>query len=283
MAAMMATDRWAGSTRVSERSSYAGPGHRESAVHMIDTHCHLDSPPLSDDVAGVLARAAEAGVCDVVAQGYDAASWEAVARIAAGYGGVHAALGLHPWVADQPLDPVDLAGRLAAVGAVAVGEIGLDTKIEGPGLEVQIAVLERQLDLARELDLPVVLHCRGAFEELASLLAGRMPPVRGVLHAFSRGPELAKRFVGLGLFLGIGGAVTRPQGKRLHRAVAVVGLDRLVLETDAPSIGLHGVAAAATEPHHVRDIAAGLAEVLQVDVAAVAERTTANARDLFRI
>lgn len=252
-------------------------------MQLIDTHCHLDSAPLSDDVAGVMARAREAGVCEVVAQGYDAASWDAVARIAADHADVRVALGLHPWVADQPLDLADLRRRLLAVKAVAVGEVGLDTKIEGPGLDVQLRTLERQLDLAAELDLPVVLHCRGAFEELAGLLARRTPPVRGVLHAFSRGPELARRFLDLGLHLGIGGAVTRPQAERVRRAVMRVGLAGLVLETDAPAIGLHGVEAARTEPRHVRDIAGNVATLLDVDLATVARTTTANARALLRL
>ncbi len=248
---------------------------------LVETHCHLYSPPLADDVAGVLRRAAEAGVHDVVVPAYDVASWDDTARLAGAHPGVRAALGLHPWVADAPLDLAALATRLRATRAVAVGEIGLDTKISAPSLEVQVAALTVQLDLARDLGLPVILHCRGAFEELARLLARYTPRLRGVLHAFSRGPDLAARFTDLGLHLGLGGAITRPQAERVRRAAVRVPLDRIVLETDAPSIGLHEREAARTEPCHVRDVARALADLRGDDLAVVAAATTGSARALF--
>jgi TatD DNase family protein len=250
---------------------------------LIETHCHLYSPPLVDDLPGVLNRAAAAGVHDVVVPGYDAGSWDDTARLAAAHPGVHAALGLHPWVADQPLDLAALAARLRESHAVAVGEIGLDTKIASPSLAVQIAALTAQLDLARDLDLPVILHCRGAFEDLARLLVRYAPRLRGVLHAFSRGPDLAARFLDLGLHLGLGGAITRPHAERVRRVAASAPLDRIVLETDAPSIGLHEVEAARTEPCHVRDVALALAELRGDDLAAVAAATSTSARALFGI
>lgn len=248
---------------------------------LVETHCHLYSPPLRDDVAAVLARAAAAGVHDVVVPAFDVASWDDTAALAAAHPGVHAALGLHPWVADAPLDVCALAARLRAARAVAVGEIGLDTKIDAPSLDAQLAALIPQLDLACDLDLPVILHCRGPFEDLAALLGRYTPRLRGVLHAFSRGPELAARFTGLGLHLGIGGAVTRPQAERVRRAAARMPLDRLVLETDAPAIGLHEREAARTEPCHVRDVAEALAALRGEPLTVVAEATTASARALF--
>jgi TatD DNase family protein len=250
---------------------------------LIETHCHLYSPPLADDVAGVLGRAAEAGIHDVIVPAYDVASWDLAARLAGIHPGVHAALGLHPWVADVPLDLAALASRLQLTRAVAVGEIGLDTKIDSPSLEVQIAVLTTQLDLARDLGLPVILHCRGAFDDLARLLARYTPRLRGVLHAFSRGPDLAARFTELGLHIGLGGAITRPHAERVRRAAVLAPLDRIVLETDAPSIGLHELEAVRTEPRHVRDVARALAGLRGEDLAAVAAATTTSARALFGI
>ena len=253
-------------------------------MQLIDTHCHLDCEPLSLAVPAVLARARQAGVGAVVAPAYDAASWLPLQALAAAWPQqVHPALGLHPWAAAEPLDLDDLAAGLRECAAVAVGEIGLDSKIDGPPLSVQIPVLERQLELARDLDLPVILHCRGAFAELATILQRFDPPLRGVLHAFSRSLELAQQFSGLGLHLGIGGAVTRPQAGKVRAAVAALPLDRLLLETDAPSIGLHGVEAAATEPRHVREVAAAIAALRGLSVASVAETTTRSAAELFRL
>jgi len=252
-------------------------------MDLVDTHCHLTFSPLSDDLAGVLDRARAAGVRHVVVPAYDPGSWDAVARVAREHAGVHAALGLHPWAADADLDPDDLERRLQEVGAVAIGEIGLDTKIDAPDLERQLAVLRPQLDLARRLDLPVLLHCRGAFETLAHLLAEYDPPLRGILHAFSRGPQLARRFTGLGLHLGIGGAATRTNARRLHRALARVELDSLVLETDAPSIGLADVPPEQVEPAHVADIARSVADAAGRTPGEVAAATTGAARRLLGI
>lgn len=251
-------------------------------MHLVDTHCHLDVPPLGDDPAGVLARAAAAGVRRIVLPAYDVASWPRIAALAAAHAGtVLPAFGLHPWVADQPLDLDELARRLREGGAVAIGEIGLDSQIEGPDLSAQIPALTAQLALARDLGLPVLLHCRGAFAELAELLERFSPPLSGVLHAFSRSPDLARRFLRLGLCLGIGGAVTRPRARRTRDTAATVPLERLVLETDAPSIGLEGLEPSAVEPRHVRDVAETVAELRGLTLAELATATTANAARLF--
>jgi len=248
---------------------------------LVDTHCHLDFPPLGEDVAGVLARAAAAGVTRVIVPAYDASTWDRIQDLAADHPGVVLpALGLHPWAADHRLDLDDLAHRLRESKAVAVGEIGLDGKVDGPSLADQTPVLECQLELARDLDLPVILHCRGAFEELARVLERFSPRLPGVLHAFSRPPELARRFLRLGLHLGIGGAVTRPRAN-VREAVATVPLERLVLETDAPSIGLQDVPPDAVEPAHVARIAATVAGLRDQDPATVARVTTAAAAQLF--
>ncbi len=254
-------------------------------MRLVDTHCHLTEPPLADDVEGVLARARAAGVADVVAPAYDRASWPRVAALG-GRPGVHLAFGLHPWVADQGLDAGELAATLRRLlrehAAVAVGEIGLDGKIDGADLRAQVAVLRPQLAVARELDLPVLLHCRGAFEELLALLPD-YPSLRGIVHAYTRGPELGARFLDLGLHLAYGGAATRPGARRTHASVRATPADRLLLETDAPSIGLDGVPADRVEPRHVREIAAAVAGLRGATPAQVADLTTANARALLRL
>jgi TatD DNase family protein len=196
---------------------------------------------------------------------------------------VFPALGLHPWAAGEALDVDALRRALLGSGAVAVGEIGLEYKIEAPGGERQREVLARQLRLARELDLPVILHCRGAFDDLLAILGEEGSGLRGVLHAWSRGPELARRFTDLGLHLGLGGAITRPRARRSRRSARAAPLEQIVLETDAPSIGLEGVEPAATEPAHVARVADALAELRGLPAAEIATRTTENARRLFRL
>lgn len=249
-------------------------------MELFDTHVHLYEAPLRDDPEGVFARAAAAGVTRMLVPAYDLDSWNATLD-AARRPGVYAALGLHPWVADRPLDLARLREALIEHRAAAVGEVGLDAAT-GPDLAVQRGALRGQLELACELDLPAILHCRGAFEDLLALLRDYAPRLRGVVHAFARGPELLERFLALGLHVAFGGAATRP-GSRAVRSAPLVPDDRLLIETDAPSIGLHGIPAHEVEPRHALDVARAVAGLRGVTVEALAERTTANARALFRV
>lgn len=250
---------------------------------LVDTHCHLTEPPLHDDLAGVLERAAAAGVTDVVVPAYDTASWARVAEVAAGRPHLHRAFGLHPWVASEELCVEKLELLLRTGGAVAVGEIGLDFKVEGFDRDRQVEVLDRQLALAVDLDLPVLLHCRGAFPELTEAVARFAPRLRGVVHAYSRGPEPALALVGLGLHVAFGGAITRPDARRARHTAVTVPLDRVVLETDAPSIGLDGVPPEQAEPRHVLDVAVALAGLRGERLETIASSTTAAAHALLGI
>jgi len=256
---------------------------------LTDTHCHLNMPPLSDDTDEVLSRAVVRGVTKVIVPAYDENSWPEVAALAV-RPEVFAAFGLHPWVAHEvpPGGPFPefenrLAAQLADHPAVAVGEIGLDTKIDECGLAEQLPVLETQFALAIDCDLPVILHCRGAFEELLTAVNHHGGQLRGVLHAYSRGPELAERFIAAGLHIAFGGAVTRDRAKRVRKAAVRLPLDKIVLETDAPSIGLDGVLPADTEPGHVRDIAEAVAALRGESLETIAEVTTSNACRLFNL
>ncbi len=259
------------------------------ALELIDTHCHLNMPPLSDDTDGVLTRAADIGVMQVIVPAYDEGAWPEVAALAL-RPNVFAAFGMHPWVAHEvpPGGPLAdfqkrLATQLTSFSTVAIGEIGLDTKIQDCGLPEQLPVLEAQLALAVDLDLPVILHCRGAFEELLTAVNKHRGQLRGVLHAYSRGPELAERFIAAGLHIAFGGAVTRDRAKRVRSAAASLPLDKIVLETDAPSIGLDGVLPEDTEPGHVCDIAQAVADIRNEPIETIAEVTTANACRLFNL
>lgn len=264
-------------------------------MRLIETHTHLFMAPLSDDTASVLTRAAERGVTDCIVPAYDLASWPQVVELASRFSQIHAALGQHPWVASEIVDMPPgghfdeaqfseaLAKAVAAGQPCAIGEIGLDYKVENAQLELQRRVLQAQLALAVDLDLPVILHCRGAFDDLLEIVDPFTPRLRGVLHAFSRSTEVAQRFIKAGLHIALGGAVTRPNARRVRQAAADLPLDHLVLETDSPSIGLDGVLPAETEPHHVRDVAEALAQLRQVSTATIAEATTANAVALFHL
>jgi TatD DNase family protein len=248
---------------------------------LIDTHCHLNFPPLAADISGVLSRAKSRDVLRIVVPAYDTVSWTAIAELGR-RPNIYPALGVHPWVADQPVSLDNLADQLMKHNAVAVGEIGLDFKVHVPR-KSQRVLFEGQLRLAAELDLPVLLHVRGAFDEMLATLAECEPRPSGVIHAFSRGPELAARFLSLGFHIAFGGAITHPRATRARRAAKSVPLERIVLETDAPSIALEGIAPADVEPAHTADVAAALAEIREQPLETIAEVTTENANRLFRL
>lgn len=247
-----------------------------------DTHCHLSFPPLLNNIEAVLDRAARVGVKGYIVPAYDRASWSDLAVLAERTE-IHTALGLHPWVADENLSIDELSAELESQSAVAIGEIGLDFKLEKFDRERQIEVFRLQLDLALDLGLPVLLHCRGAFDEMLNILKDYEPRLRAVLHAYSRGPQLAQRFLDMGLHLAFGGAITRPRAEQARRTAITTPLDRILLETDAPSIGIDGVAPENVEPQHVSVIARTLAELRGLTIDEIMESTTENVQRLFSI
>lgn len=248
-------------------------------MRLFDSHTHMFSEPLYESAAEVLARARSAGVERMVVPAYDSGSWSRVVALAE-MPGVCGALGVHPWVADGGVDIRRLSKLLESDSIVAVGEIGLDSKVDVP-MEVQERVLSDQLRLARDAELPVILHCRGEYERLLRMLTEYGGGLRGVFHAFSRGPQLAGRLLEMGLCLGIGGAATRPRAKRIRRALPAVPPGSLLLETDSPSMGLEGVPAGASEPAHVRNVCIAAAGILGTDAERLAEITFENADELF--
>ncbi len=244
---------------------------------MFDSHCHLTDLP---DPAGALREAVAAGVRSVLTCGYDVDANAAVRALHGAHPRLPWALGLHPWYAAQAVEPV--LALLEQERPTAVGEIGLDLGPEPPPapLALQVEVLEAQLDVAERLRLPVTLHQRRALGELLPVLR-RFPRVRGSLHACGGSPEQVRPFLDLGYLVGIGGAVTRPGAARARRLARALPLDAILLETDAPAIGLEGIRPPAVRPAHLPRVLAALAELRGEPRDRVEEATDANAAALF--
>jgi TatD DNase family protein len=251
---------------------------------LIDTHCHLNDTAFTETLPDVLSRARQAGVTACIVAAYDHASLARTAELAARYPAyIYPAYGLHPWYMPAHLDRAELKGYLLRPGTVAVGEIGLDYSPECPPPDSQLGPLRLQLDLAAETGLPVLIHCRKAHEELLKIIALYKGCVRGVLHSFSGGRDLALRFIELGFSIGFSGSVTRANAKKYHKAAQAIPLERLLLETDAPSIATETTVASQVEPRHTLEVAQSIAELRGMTVAEVAAATTANAQKLFRL
>lgn len=241
---------------------------------MIDTHAHLDA---LEDPAGAIARARAAGVERIVAIGSGLASARATLAIAEKADGVAVAAGIHPHQAADDEAVVRLAA-LAGDDIVAIGEIGLDYYRNYAPHEDQRRVFVEQLDLARELCKPVIVHTRAAEADTAALLEDFDGTV--VMHCFSS-PELLPVVLERGYYVSFAGNVTYPKAAALREAAAQVPAERLLAETDCPYLAPQAVRGKTNEPAYVVHTVASLAETRGEDVDELARRIDANALAAF--
>jgi TatD DNase family protein len=255
---------------------------------LIDTHCHIDVTEFGADRAAVLARAGAAGVAALVVPAIDAAGWDTLLALcdSAPPDGprLYPALGLHPVYLDAHRDAnLDRLETLVADRSViAIGEIGLDHHVEGLDPERQRRLLERQLAIARAANLPVLLHVRKAHDEMLALLRRRSVPAGGIAHAFNGSLQQAHQYLELGFKLGFGGMLTFERSRKLRRLAGELPLDALVLETDAPDMTVASHQGERNSPEYLPEVLETLARLRDLEPSEVAERTTANAREVLR-
>ena len=252
---------------------------------MIDSHCHFDAAEFDHDRDAAHARALAAGVQGMVVPAVERANFGAVASLCRDYVGCYPAYGIHPlFVARaEEGDLQALRVTLQREQAVAVGEIGLDNFIPDPDVDKQTHFFVEQLKIAREFDLPVILHVRKSVDQILRELR-KYKPCGGIAHAFNGSRQQADAFIKLGFKLGFGGAMTWGRALKIRELAATLPLDSIVLETDSPDIppewlGNQG----RNEPAELPRIAAVLAELRGISVAEVSERTIVNTRVALRI
>jgi TatD DNase family protein len=249
---------------------------------LVDTHCHLDDAGFDDDRAAVLARARGAGVRWQVVPAIDAAGWPKLREVCAASPGLLPAYGLHPMLLarHRPEHLALLREWIEREHPAAVGECGLDYFVDGLDREAQSVYFEGQLRLAREFDLPVVVHARRAVDAVISALR-RVGGLRGVVHSFSGSDEQAAQLWKLGFLLGLGGPVTYERAQRLRRLAATMPLEHLLLETDAPDQPDAAIRGQRNEPARVAAVLDCIASLRSESADAIAAATTANAARLF--
>jgi TatD DNase family protein len=250
----------------------------------VDTHCHLDHGSLLSRLPQVLAAARLAGVAKFVVPGVDPHGWDGIANLAAAEQGIFPAFGIHPLHAscwdDAVLDRLALCAR----HAVAIGEIGLDYTISGASRQHQQAVFREQIRLARRLDLPVLLHCRRAFQDLVRIVKEeRAGDAGGIMHAFSGSLEIASDCIRAGFHISLAGPVTYRNAVKPVEIAARLPLERMVLETDAPDMTPEPHRGRGNEPAFLVETALRVAQIRGVSLEALAAATTANAERLLRI
>jgi TatD DNase family protein len=255
------------------------------AVMLIDTHAHLEMETFDRDREEVLKRAAEAGLTAIVTVGTTLSDCRKAVDLAGQYPPIYAAIGIHPHeVKGIETGTYDALRRLARRDkVVAVGEIGLDFFYNHSPREVQLRRFAEQLDLAEELDLPVIIHDREAHAETLEMLGSRKGRIQGVLHCFSGDAAMARECLDMGFHLSVAGPVTYPKADRLREVARDVPLERLLIETDAPYLAPQRHRGKRNEPAYVVETAGCLAEVRGVSVDELIRLTSANARRLFRI
>ena len=251
-----------------------------------DTHCHLDAAEFAGEEAALAAHAAALGVSTIIIPAVEQAGFARVAALAAEQSNVFYALGIHPVFVPQATEE-DLHFLRAALPAalndprfVAIGEIGLDFFLPfltaSPMREKQQYFYTEQLKMARDFDLPVILHVRRSQDILLKYL--RQIKVRGGIgHAFNGSLQQAQAFIGLGFKLGFGGAMTFSRALQIRRLAAQLPLDALVLETDAPDIAPAWLHPGRNSPAQLPAIGAVLAELRGMSVQDLARATCANA------
>jgi TatD DNase family protein len=249
---------------------------------LVDSHVHLDDEAFAVDRDAVIERAGQAGVETMIVPAVDAGSWPRIKALCADHAGLHPAFGLHPMFLPHHLPAhVDALSACFDGGrAVAVGEIGLDFHVDGLDHELQRYYFLRQLELARERELPVIVHARGALEEV-SLTLRRTGGLRGVVHSFSGSEQQARQLWEIGFHLGIGGPVTYPRAQRLRRIVAQMPIEFLLLESDAPDQPDAAHRGERNEPARVAEVLRCVAELRGESAADIATATSANAHRLF--
>ncbi len=251
-------------------------------MQLVDSHSHFDVTEFDGERAAVHARARAVGVSRQVVPAIDAAGWPKLKQVCGQFPGLHPAYGLHPMFLDahRPEHLDGLRVWIEREKPVAVGECGLDFYIEGLDVEAQHMYFDAQLRLAREFDLPAIVHARRAVEAVIAAIR-RIGGLRGVIHSFPGSKEQAAQLHDLGFLLGIGGPVTYERANKLRKVVASVPLEQLLLETDSPDQPGAGHRGQRNEPAHlieVLDVIAGLRGMAQEDLAAA---TTTNAERLF--
>lgn len=256
-------------------------------MRLIDTHTHLDFDDFDADRDDVLANSRQLGVERIVVLGVYQRNLQRVWDLALSEPSVYAALGLHPVFLEehQPEHVQQLRDWLTRLAGhpklCAVGEIGLDYYIESLDRPPQQTLLDQQLQLAADFNLPALLHVRRSHAPVAAALKRFKLKRAGVIHAFSGSREEAREYLRLGFKLGLGGAATWPQALRLRKVIAELPLDAVVLETDSPDMAPAMYPGVRNSPLHLPAICRALAEIMGCEPEALAAASSANARELF--
>lgn len=252
---------------------------------LIDTHCHLDMDDFDPDRDEVIRRAKDAGVHHIINIGSDREGNIKGLKLSAQYPEVYSSVGIHPHNADTLNEELykELKMWAGEPKVVAIGEIGLDYHYLNSPKEVQIEAFRGQIAIAKDLALPIIVHSREAKEDTLRILKEDARDVKGVLHCFSKSPDMAKKAMDMGFYISIAGPVTFENAKNLREIVKLTPDEFLLIETDAPYLSPVPMRGKRNEPSFLRYIAETIANLRGVSLSDIERITTLNAMRLFKI
>ncbi|MFM9281697.1 TatD family hydrolase [Paenibacillus jiagnxiensis] len=255
-------------------------------MELFDTHTHLDSPQFNEDREQIISNAVEAGVTRMINVGFNRETIPSTMKLAEMYDFIYAAVGWHPVdaITMQDGDLEWIASLCEHEKVVAIGEIGLDYHWDTSPKDVQQQVLRRQIGLARELGMPIVIHNRDAHEDIVKILREeKAHEVGGVMHSFSGSWEIAKLCLNMGFHLSFGGPITFKNARQPKEVLAQVPMDRLLIETDSPYLTPHPYRGKRNESSYVKLVAEAAAQIKGIPVEDLAAVTTQNGLERFYI
>lgn len=253
---------------------------------LFDTHTHVNARQFDEDREEVIRRAGEAGVTQMVVVGFDRETIDGAMTLAETYDFIYAAVGWHPVDAiDATEEDFSRIERLAShPKVVAIGEMGLDYHWDKSPKDVQVEVFKRQIDLAKRVKMPIIIHNREATEDIIAILKEEnAAEVGGIMHCFSGSPEEARQCLDMNFYISFGGPVTFKNAKLPKETAKEVPLDRLLIETDCPFLSPHPYRGKRNEPARVKLVAEKIAELKAIELEKLAEITSGNACRLFGI
>ena len=250
---------------------------------LIDSHAHIQLSQFDRDRDAMLKRARDASVSCILVIGFDMETSLGAVKLAEEHTHIYATVGMHPHDAkDLTSDALKIFCELAThPKVIALGEMGLDYYRNLSPRPVQKEAFEKQLDLAEEMQMPIVIHNRDAYMDILPILEARQGKIQGVLHCFTGDVELMHRSLAIGFHIGIGGIVTYPNARDVQAVAREVPADKLLIETDCPWLTPQFRRGKRNEPAYVRAVAEKIAELRGTSIETIGETTAENFQKLF--
>ena len=251
---------------------------------LIDSHAHISDTKFNEDRQVIIDKAFNSGLKYIIEVGCEPQFWDKVLELSE-QEKIYSMFGLHPQDADKFNDKLlsKLKTLLSSKKCVGVGEIGLDYHFEGHLKELQKEIFIKQINLALEINKPICIHCRDAYDDMIEIFKTFKQLPKGVIHCFSGSFEQAKEVLNMGFFIGIDGPCTYPKSSKLIKVIENISLDKLLIETDCPYLAPQKYRGTRNEPSYVVEVAKKISEIKQIPFEEVCKAITKNTIELYKL